>query len=232
MQKSVLRSSWCACCLVVFAFGPRTGFGQSSAREEAGAIDYRGTGEVHGITRDVSGTRLSDVSILVHSAGRSADRTVSSDREGTFSLLDLRAGVYELTASKAGFGESPKTEVKIEGASSIPVDLTVDSSGQTAAATDPQQAADQAPTRRALEAPLDGIFPSSEYLGPTIGVPDTDPVWPLTQALWDEFPGLKKNKIKILLFQIFYIYFGIPVFVVSKRICKTTLMQHVSYKST
>ena len=41
--------------------------------------------------------------------------------------------------------------------------------------------------RRALPAPLDGIFPGSDYLGPTplIGVPDTDPVWPLTKALWD-----------------------------------------------
>lgn len=34
------------------------------------------------------------------------------------------------------------------------------------------------PGRRALPAPLDGIFPGSEYLGPTplIGVPDIDPI--------------------------------------------------------
>jgi hypothetical protein len=55
------------------------------------------------------------------------------------------------------------------------------------------------PARRALPAPLDGIFPSSDYFGPTplIGVPDTDPVWPLTKALWEEFPGMKKHKIKV-----------------------------------
>ena len=55
------------------------------------------------------------------------------------------------------------------------------------------------PPRRALPAPLDGIFPSSEYLGPTplIGVPDTDPVWPLTKALWDASPTFKKTKIKV-----------------------------------
>ena len=52
---------------------------------------------------------------------------------------------------------------------------------------------------RALPAPMDGIFPGSDYLGPTplIGVPDTDPVWPLTQALWDEFPALKNAKLKV-----------------------------------
>ncbi len=53
------------------------------------------------------------------------------------------------------------------------------------------------PARRAPPSPLDGIFPSSEYLGPTIGVPDTDPVWPLAKALWEEFPALEKEKIKV-----------------------------------
>ena len=62
-----------------------------------------------------------------------------------------------------------------------------------------QQASATTESRRALPAPLDEVFPSSDYLGPTplIGVPDTDPVWPLTQALWDAFPSLKKAKIKV-----------------------------------
>src|SRR5258708_26149179 len=39
------------------------------------------------------------------------------------------------------------------------------------------------PQRRALPAPLDGVFPGTDYLGPTplIRVPDTDPVYPLTK---------------------------------------------------
>jgi len=55
------------------------------------------------------------------------------------------------------------------------------------------------PGRRALPAPLDGIFPSAEYLGPSplIGVPDTDPIYPLTKALWSTFPALKRAKIKL-----------------------------------
>src|SRR5579859_4526116 len=58
-------------------------------------------------------------------------------------------------------------------------------------------AADSGTPRRAAEEPLDGIFPSTSYLGPTIGVPDTDPIWPLTRALWDEFSGLEATRIKI-----------------------------------
>ena len=57
----------------------------------------------------------------------------------------------------------------------------------------------QEPTRRALPAPLDGIFPRTDYLGPTplIGVPDTDPVYPLTKALWTIVPALKNGRIRV-----------------------------------
>jgi hypothetical protein len=53
--------------------------------------------------------------------------------------------------------------------------------------------------RRALPAPLDPLFPGSEYLGPTplIGVPDTDPEYPLEKALWSAFPALKAHRIKV-----------------------------------
>jgi len=59
--------------------------------------------------------------------------------------------------------------------------------------------AGKAPDRRSKPAPLDGIFPSSEYIGPTplIGVPDTDPVYPMTEALWRLSPALKESRIKV-----------------------------------
>src|SRR5262249_30793926 len=59
--------------------------------------------------------------------------------------------------------------------------------------------AGQGPPRRAKPAPLDEVFPSTEYIGPTplIGVPDTDPVYPLTEALWLLSPALKEARIKI-----------------------------------
>lgn len=53
------------------------------------------------------------------------------------------------------------------------------------------------PTRRAKPAPYDAIFPGAEYLGPTIGVPNTDPIFPLTEALWKDIPALKENDIRI-----------------------------------
>jgi hypothetical protein len=61
-----------------------------------------------------------------------------------------------------------------------------------------QTSVPQEPKRRALPAPLDPVFPGSEYLGPTplIGVPDTDPEYPLEKALWSAFPALKTQRIK------------------------------------
>ena len=53
------------------------------------------------------------------------------------------------------------------------------------------------PTRRAKPAPYDSIFPSTEYLGPTIGVPNTDPIFPLTKFLWKEIPKLEEKNIRV-----------------------------------
>jgi len=61
----------------------------------------------------------------------------------------------------------------------------------------PTESSNTTPARRAMPAPFDSIFPITEYLGPTIGVPNTDPIFPTTKALWALFPGLKDNDIRI-----------------------------------
>jgi hypothetical protein len=79
------------------------------------------------------------------------------------------------------------------------VDLSaVPETGQASAASEAPTNRRE-PQRRALPAPLDGVFPGSDYLGPTplIGVPDTDPVYPLTKALWAIAPALKDARIKV-----------------------------------
>lgn len=51
--------------------------------------------------------------------------------------------------------------------------------------------------RRAKPAPYNAIFPEPDYLGPTIGVPDLDLIYPLNKSLWAAFPTLKANDIRI-----------------------------------
>jgi hypothetical protein len=69
----------------------------------------------------------------------------------------------------------------------------------SAEVSDDDSSPSQEPLRRALPAPLDGIFPGSDYLGltPLIGIPDTDPVYALTRAIWSVAPALKNAKIKV-----------------------------------
>lgn len=53
------------------------------------------------------------------------------------------------------------------------------------------------PKRRAKPAPFDSIFPSTEYLGPTIGVPNSDPVYPINKFIWTAIPALERKNIRI-----------------------------------
>jgi hypothetical protein len=57
------------------------------------------------------------------------------------------------------------------------------------------------PPRRAPPAPLDSVFPSTEYIGAAgtlpMGVPDTDPEYPLERAIWKACPLIKKARIKV-----------------------------------
>lgn len=85
-----------------------------------------------------------------------------------------------------------------------PPDQSTSSPAQTAPnpnAPAPVQSAPAVALRRALPGPYDPVFPSTEFLGVSsqigIGVPDTDPVWPLEKAIYKECPWLQQARIKI-----------------------------------
>ncbi len=84
-------------------------------------------GEIRGVTQRPDRQAVPDVQILVHGVNGAGDRTVSSDRHGAFSVSGLSAGVYEVTATDAD-----KIVVEVGAGSSIPVELTLRESGQSA----------------------------------------------------------------------------------------------------
>ncbi len=69
--------------------------------------------------------------------------------------------------------------------------------------TSPQAAptTTEGPKRRAYPAPFDSVFPMTEYIGNAgtlpIGVPDTDPEFPMEREIYKVLPALKKHRIKI-----------------------------------
>jgi len=54
------------------------------------------------------------------------------------------------------------------------------------------------PKRRGLPQALDSVFAMTEYVGgPLMGIPDTDPIWPLESIIYKACPLLKKYRIKV-----------------------------------
>jgi hypothetical protein len=153
--------------------------------------------DLNGVTRRSDGTPIPQCRVFLQNLAIGRQENVMSDDQGRFSFPDVTPGKYELHASKPGFAVSPAKLVRIPTADTT-IALTLDSQDQNnEPAAGASTSGNEEPARRAQPAPLDGIFPGSEYLGPTIGVPDTDPVWPLTKALWEEVPALEKAKIKV-----------------------------------
>ncbi|HXQ73680.1 MAG TPA: outer membrane beta-barrel protein [Pyrinomonadaceae bacterium] len=117
----------------------------------------------------------------------------------TFSLLAI---VFSTTHAQQAIPNGETSNVFSSDKDSLVAGVTPKTAGSEAKqdpspspSASPETAPSESP-RRAQPAPFDGVFPGTEYLGPVIGVPDTDPVWPLTKALWDASPALKKAKIK------------------------------------
>jgi Putative beta-barrel porin-2, OmpL-like. bbp2 len=123
------------------------------------------------------------------SGGASESATMSSNSGST--VVDSTNGPAALDEMNAGL----PTPANVEPGA----DVRAVAETEQAPSAGEAPASNQEPKRRALPAPLDGIFPGSDYLGPTplIGVPDTDPVYPLTKALWYVAPALKNARIKL-----------------------------------
>src|SRR5579863_225144 len=74
---------------------------------EVGSSVSSASAEIRGVTRDGSGILPIDgVHVLIHSVSNKSERTVISDRNGTFVASGIPAGRYEVSAEKPGFADS------------------------------------------------------------------------------------------------------------------------------
>src|ERR1700678_2430075 len=82
-------------------------------------------GDLRGTTRDPSGLPLAHAEITVHSVEQNNDRKVVSGDDGSFTVENLLAGHYELTAEKAGFQNSAAVKVELSARQSLRVDIAL-----------------------------------------------------------------------------------------------------------
>lgn len=128
----------------VWFFGATgSGFGQSDpdGRPE-GSSAGAASGSLSGVTRDPAGQPLPAVEIVVTGMADGANRMVTSDSAGDFTLRDLPVGRYQLKANKDGFVSPPDTSVDLARNQQAIVNLTL-----AAGSTLPAEASSAAPRR-------------------------------------------------------------------------------------
>jgi hypothetical protein len=82
-------------------------------------------GDLRGVTRDPSGLPLPGAAVTVHSLDENTDRKRQSGEDGAFLMENLKAGHYQLTASKQGFRDSAPVTVELSARQSLRVDLAL-----------------------------------------------------------------------------------------------------------
>jgi hypothetical protein len=96
----------------------------------AGASAQIDTGNISGTIRDSSGAVLQRAVVTIVNSGTSATASVLTDDNGFYSAPALRPGIYEVTASLAGFqtARRPNLQVRVQDRLAIDFELAVASS--------------------------------------------------------------------------------------------------------
>ncbi len=95
-----------------------------------------GTGEaaqtspatVHGTVQDQAGAPVPGATVTVKNLETGQSRTVSSDAEGQFEILQLAPGAYEVQASKSGFSAKTQGDLQLAAGQSATLDLVLEPS--------------------------------------------------------------------------------------------------------
>ncbi|HEX2443436.1 MAG TPA: TonB-dependent receptor [Vicinamibacterales bacterium] len=99
------------------------------------------TGTLSGVIRDTTGAVMPGVAVTAKNAATGVSRTVASDAEGRYRIVNLEPGAYEVRAELAGFRTAATRGVAVLVGGTTELDLTM-SVGQLAeevtVATEPQ----------------------------------------------------------------------------------------------
>ena len=87
------------------------------------------TAEVRGQIADQSGASIAGATITITDTGKGTSRTVTSNEDGSYSILALQPGTYSMKVEATGFSPKSLNNIKLEvgQTASLPVQLTVGS---------------------------------------------------------------------------------------------------------
>src|SRR3954451_3140665 len=90
----------------------------------AGSVAFaQVTGSIDGIIKDSSGSVVPNASISLVSEGTDAQQQTNADETGAYQFPLVRAGKYRMTVEAPGFQRMVRTEVTVNTAQQIRLDL-------------------------------------------------------------------------------------------------------------
>src|SRR4051812_19905683 len=78
---------------------------------------------IAGRVTDSNGLAIVGASVKATHLETGAERTVTTDAEGRYRLIELKPGTYKVTASQNGFGPNGKTDLKTLSGQNVQLDL-------------------------------------------------------------------------------------------------------------
>ena len=181
-----LQDFWVRCAIV----GLRIGFSVPEAvgnRFRAFGLDKSGLitksfllaqdrGTIRGTVSDPSGAAIPDATVTAKNAATGLSQTVTTGADGIFNLLYLPAGTYSITTEAAGFRKAETTDVKVDVATVVALDIRLSVGGleQTVEVTASTPLLDTQGTNLGKVIPTDAIrdlplFLSGGILGILLG---------------------------------------------------------------
>jgi hypothetical protein len=82
-------------------------------------------GSIVGTVKDSSGAVIPGATVMLTNSGTAAQRTVTTDQHGDYSLVNLNPGKYQITVSAAGFEKTDFSDLDLQSRETKRVDAAL-----------------------------------------------------------------------------------------------------------
>ncbi len=92
-------------------------------------------GSIAGTVQDASGAQVPNATVRLHRTGSTADRTVTTDRTGNYTFVNLEPGQFDLTVESPGLATATATAITLQARQQLRYDVALQVGATTEAVT-------------------------------------------------------------------------------------------------
>ncbi|MBI3422658.1 MAG: carboxypeptidase regulatory-like domain-containing protein [Acidobacteria bacterium] len=82
-------------------------------------------GQISGFVRDSAGAAISGATVMVTDVGTKQQRRATTNADGYYVVANIAAAIYDVSVEQSGFKKSTQTNVKLDAAGKVSIDLTM-----------------------------------------------------------------------------------------------------------